>query len=77
MRALTAVNGVYCNVTMNSGEGDISKKQFSFKTINAELHIFCKMLCVSVHVLNTFLFSLGMMGNFCFLQVHRFVVGNF
>ena len=24
MRALTAVSGVYCDVTMNSGEGDIS-----------------------------------------------------
>ena len=28
-------------------------------------------------VFNMFLFSLGMMGNFCFLQVPCFVVGNF
>ena len=32
---------------------------------------------MSVPFLNTFLFSLGMMGNFCFLQVPYFVVGNF
>ena len=34
-------------------------------------------VCVSVHVLNSFLFSLVMMGNFCFLQVPRFVARNF
>ena len=55
-------------------------KHYSFKTINAELHIFCKIMCVSVHVLNTFLFSLGLGwwddGNF-FLQVPGFVAGNF
>ena len=33
--------------------------------------------CVCVHVLNTFLFSLGMMGNFCFSQVPSVVAGNF
>ena len=31
-------------------------------------------VCVSVHM---FLFSLGMMGNSCFLQVPVFVAGNF
>ena len=34
-------------------------------------------MCVSVHVLKTFLFSLGMMGNFCFLQVPPFLVRKF
>ena len=34
-------------------------------------------LCLSVHVLNMFLFSLGMMGTFAFLRVPRFVAGNF
>ena len=34
-------------------------------------------VCVCVHVLNTFLISLGMMGKFWFLQVPRFVAGNF
>ena len=34
-------------------------------------------VCVSFHALNMPLFSLGMTGNFCFLQVPRFVAGNF
>ena len=28
-----AVSGVYCNVTMNSVEGDISNKQFSSESV--------------------------------------------
>ena len=32
---------------------------------------------MSVHILNMLLFSLRIMGNFCFLQVPRFVAGNF
>ena len=32
---------------------------------------------MSVNILNTFLFFLGMMENFFFLQVPHFVVGNF
>ena len=32
MRALMAVSGVYCNVTMNSDEGDISNKARFIKT---------------------------------------------
>ena len=34
-----AVNGVYCNVTMNSGERDISNKTLFIKTFNVELHL--------------------------------------
>ena len=34
-------------------------------------------VCMCAYILNTFLFSLGMMGNFFFLQVPCFVGGNF
>ena len=68
---------------MNSGEADISKHtQGELVVIVPTLSLSLlsnspQRVFVSVHVLNTFLFYLGMMGNFCFLQVPRFVAGNF
>ena len=51
-----------------------------FRTLSLSLSLLShspQKLCERVHVLKTFLFSLGMMGNFCFLQVSRFIMGNF